>query len=364
MTSVAEQQLASEDYEAIEEAVMETARGRWFLAEYARRHRQADTLTIVSTLERIEKTINRQRKVPDIDRIRLDLADMAEAITRTKQEIFQMKIESEAGGRFAEASNELDAIVSQTEAATETILQNAEKIQELAWTFRENGSDAELCDTLDSAVTEIYTGCSFQDLTGQRTRKVVTVLRYLESRINSMTGIWGLDESGEPVEDVEPQTDEPNQLEILAQAAAAKPEMSRADEQFDPFDQRPDAHLLNGPQLDGRGVDQNEIDDLLRFDVSDDDLAAVDAERALADMEADIFEAPAAATQAEPDVFLPTPVQPVAHPVAVPRAVTIGNVALALEAAPEAEAAPQLQVVPNVDPIAELSAEERKLIFG
>ncbi|MFX8649096.1 hypothetical protein ABTM34_20855, partial [Acinetobacter baumannii] len=82
--------------------------------------------------------------------------------------------ESEAGGRFAEASNELDAIVSQTEAATETILQNAEKIQELAWTFREAGSDEELCDTLDAAVTEIYTGCSFQDLTGQRTRKVVT----------------------------------------------------------------------------------------------------------------------------------------------------------------------------------------------
>ena len=94
--------LAIEDYEAIEAAVMETARGRWFLDEYARRHRQADTLTIVDTLERIERTINRQRKVPDIDRIRLDLADMAEAIIRTKQEIFQMKVESEEGGRFAE----------------------------------------------------------------------------------------------------------------------------------------------------------------------------------------------------------------------------------------------------------------------
>lgn len=366
MTSVAEQQLASEDYEAIEEAVMETARGRWFLAEYARRHRQADTLTIVSTLERIEKTINRQRKVPDIDRIRLDLADMAEAITRTKQEIFQMKIESEAGGRFAEASNELDAIVSQTEAATETILQNAEKIQELAWTFREAGSDEELCDTLDAAVTEIYTGCSFQDLTGQRTRKVVTVLRYLESRINSMTGIWGLDETGEPVEDIEPETatEEPNQLEILAQAAAAKPEVPRADEQFDPFDQRPDAHLLNGPQLDGRGVDQTEIDDLLRFDVSDEDLAAVETERAIAEAEADIFEAPVAAAEAEADVFAPAPSAPVVQPAAPPRPVTMGNVALAVSPELEVEAAPQLQVFPNVDPIAELSAEERKLIFG
>ena len=29
---------------------------------------------------------------------------------------------------------------------------------------------------------QIYTACSFQDLTGQRTGKVVQVLRYLESR--------------------------------------------------------------------------------------------------------------------------------------------------------------------------------------
>ena len=33
------------DYEAIESAVMETARGRWFLAEYARRTPAGPTLT-------------------------------------------------------------------------------------------------------------------------------------------------------------------------------------------------------------------------------------------------------------------------------------------------------------------------------
>ena len=35
--------LGEEDYEAIESAVMETARGRWFLSEFARRNRTADT---------------------------------------------------------------------------------------------------------------------------------------------------------------------------------------------------------------------------------------------------------------------------------------------------------------------------------
>ena len=34
--------IAAQDYEAIEDAVMETARGRWFLKEYARRMRAAE----------------------------------------------------------------------------------------------------------------------------------------------------------------------------------------------------------------------------------------------------------------------------------------------------------------------------------
>ncbi len=35
--------LSDDDFDAIAEAVAETARGRWFLAEFARRNRNADT---------------------------------------------------------------------------------------------------------------------------------------------------------------------------------------------------------------------------------------------------------------------------------------------------------------------------------
>jgi hypothetical protein len=43
-----------EDYEAIEAAVMDTARGRWFLAEFARRNRSADTSLLLTAIERLE----------------------------------------------------------------------------------------------------------------------------------------------------------------------------------------------------------------------------------------------------------------------------------------------------------------------
>ncbi len=49
--------ISESDYEAIEDAVMETARGRWFLKEYARRMRASETASLHAALERIERIV-------------------------------------------------------------------------------------------------------------------------------------------------------------------------------------------------------------------------------------------------------------------------------------------------------------------
>lgn len=220
------------EYTVLEQTLTESDRGRRFLAEYLRRHRSSETNTILDAIGRLERVMHRERTVPDLNRIKLDLADMQEAIERTKREIANIKLEEDDGNRFTNTSSELDAIVTQTERATQDILAAAERIQEQAWTLRENGADDSVCDEIDAKATEIFMACSFQDLTGQRTQKVVQVMRYLESRINLMIGIWGIAEM-------------------------------KAEDTAGPVDTRPDAHLLNGPQLDGKGVKQNEVDDML-----------------------------------------------------------------------------------------------------
>ena len=45
------------DYEAIEAAVMESPRGRWFLGEFARRNRAADTLTLLEAIRKLERGV-------------------------------------------------------------------------------------------------------------------------------------------------------------------------------------------------------------------------------------------------------------------------------------------------------------------
>ena len=47
--------LTPDDYDRIQDAVMETARGRWFLAEFARRVRAGDTQKILEAIHRLER---------------------------------------------------------------------------------------------------------------------------------------------------------------------------------------------------------------------------------------------------------------------------------------------------------------------
>lgn len=229
-TNLAPPPLSAADYEAIEAAVMETARGRWFLVEYARRNRHADTAMLLGALERLENVIRTETVLPSADRVRFGLLEMAKAIARTKAEIAAIKPDT-TPGRIEEASEELDSIVQATERATSDILAAAEQIQEIAWTLREQGHKPETCDLLDDQATDIYTACSFQDLTGQRTRKVIGVLHYLESRINAMIEIWGL----------EPPA---------AATAPSYPTPPEGDA----------AALLSGPANPGDGLDQADID--------------------------------------------------------------------------------------------------------
>ena len=55
--------LASEDFDAIQEAVMETPRGRWFLDQFATRLRAAETAQLTAGLHRLEKAVSANHEV-------------------------------------------------------------------------------------------------------------------------------------------------------------------------------------------------------------------------------------------------------------------------------------------------------------
>jgi chemotaxis protein CheZ len=219
-------------YAAIEAALSQHARGRWFLAEYARRNRTVDTQMLLEAITKLELAVLRPQRQQESGGVLAELVAMSEAIARTRREIAQITPARKLDAHLTNATEELDNVVGATEAATSEILQAAEEIQEVAWTLRERGNEVELCDMLDQRATEIYTACSFQDITGQRTAKVVQTLRFIEQRINAMIEIWGVDD-------------------IVPRLAAIE---SMAEE---------DQHLLDGPQRGGHALKQDDVDLML-----------------------------------------------------------------------------------------------------
>ena len=227
--SPAKSPLSEADFEAIAAAVNETERGRWFLTEYARRNRHSDTRQVLEAIEKLQNSMAGRASASPSESIRSTIFDMSRAIARTKAEIAAIKPSEDSLGKIGDATVELDAIVSTTEQATSEILAAAENVQEIAWTLREQGLDAGVCDQLDALMTQTYTACSFQDLTGQRIRKIVNVLNFLEARVEAMNLIWGKHET--PAETAEPPSME--------------------------------ASLLNGPALPGMGLEQPSVDELI-----------------------------------------------------------------------------------------------------
>jgi chemotaxis regulatin CheY-phosphate phosphatase CheZ len=182
-------------FEQIEAAVMETERGRWFLNEYARRNRHAETESILDAIDKLSRNMNTRPMLIGTDQLHRDILDMARAILRTEKEIRAMRGRDGGTVQFAAASETLDAVIGTTEQATSAILSAAERVQEQAWTMREQGEDPQICDHLDRSATEIYTACSFQDLTAQRIAKAVETLKFLDQRIRTLVDAAGLSDA-------------------------------------------------------------------------------------------------------------------------------------------------------------------------
>ena len=145
---------------------------------------------------------------PPGHRIRLGLLEMAKSIARTKAEIAEIRSGRERRNKFGEAVGVLDPMIRATEDATSDILAVAEQVQEIASTLGEQGLHAESCDVLDSSAKAIYLACSFRDLTGEHTRKVIQALGHLEGRINAMIDVCGPEETA--AGDADGQSDSTN----------------------------------------------------------------------------------------------------------------------------------------------------------
>ncbi|MBF0333374.1 MAG: protein phosphatase CheZ [Alphaproteobacteria bacterium] len=138
---------------------------------------------------------------------------------------------------FGQMADLLDAIVENTEHASNTIMAAAEDIDKLVGQTKKLVKDPKavaLLDKINERGASLFEACSFQDLTGQRINKVVGSIKFVEGRVNSLIRMWGRHELEKVVEEI------------------------KAEEK--PVDA--DKALLHGPQRTGVACDQSAVDQI------------------------------------------------------------------------------------------------------
>jgi hypothetical protein len=136
---------SEQDYDAISEAFMETSRGRWFLGEYAKRNRNADTRMVLDAVAKIEQSLAAQKQpepepVPD--------TGLSDAIAAIKAALSEARVAAAAA---------IDGLALEQHLAP--VRKGARVIREISWRWREIGADGRICDLLDSQVSAIEASC-------------------------------------------------------------------------------------------------------------------------------------------------------------------------------------------------------------
>ena len=185
----------------------------------------------------------------DVSRITLaGLAKITKELDEFHKELsarFQPALENMAQKDLPEASDHLNAVVDATETAATKIMDVLEDMQleqekvQTALDTLTNHPAAENLDTIQEAkgsmafcqngIITIFEELSFQDLTGQRIRRIVKLVQNVDEKVRDI-------------------------LAALGQLPAAEPDAPSPTEQKE---------SLKGPQKPGEGLDQSAIDALL-----------------------------------------------------------------------------------------------------
>jgi chemotaxis protein CheZ len=205
------------------------------LAAIRARYPQAEPEVVAEVVRAVLSTMTGDLTAHETSLL-VEVEELGRTIARARAEIAALRVDDITASQIPSATDELDAIVDHTAAATHTILECCETLDRAAEELTGEAGAASAdgaCATgfrLQDATTRIYEACSFQDITGQRITKVVATLKAIDAKVLHMVDTFG------------------------RRSGTLEPEATTPP---------PGPDLLNGPQLPAAAMDQSDIDRLL-----------------------------------------------------------------------------------------------------
>lgn len=160
-----------EDFDSVQQAVLQTERGRWFLDEFARRNRQADTALVLRELDRMQHALGAiaPEENPEADVLAAIGAEVAALRPRKPGPVAQ---------RLGDA---IERNLEEVSYALSTILT---VVGRLSMAMQREGEKPLAADELQKAIGEIEWACAFRDAFEERSETAGELVNEIDERLD------------------------------------------------------------------------------------------------------------------------------------------------------------------------------------
>lgn len=156
------------EYRAIEAALLESARGRWFLAEHGRRARRLDSALLEDAIGRLQTSLRQPPAL--LGQLRAEIETLRAHLTDTRATM------------LAKASPEASAEGQEPHQ----ILKAAEEIHDIAWQLQANPFDPKGCEEIARNAGRLYVLSQSHAIESARTLKTAHAIDAAANRLDAM----------------------------------------------------------------------------------------------------------------------------------------------------------------------------------
>ena len=180
------------EYSEIERALLESARGRWFLAEHGRRARRLDSAALQDAIGKLQSSL---RDPPALlGQLRNEVVGLQSLLQETRAVLIKKPTQSVSNGANPQAA--LPA------SGPDGILAAAEGIHELAWSLHAREISVDTCEKIARQASNIYALSVRHAAESERVQQLTAALDGALARLDGLLETIGfeaqLDEFSRP----------------------------------------------------------------------------------------------------------------------------------------------------------------------
>lgn len=210
------------EYKAIEQTLLESPRGRWFLSEHGRRARRLDSLTLHDAISKLQSSL---REPPALlGQLRTEIESLQGLLRATRDALVARQTAVRQNAADATPADE-----APDKPSAAHILSVAESIHELAWDLQAQDINVGAAEQIARQASQMYALSHRHAVESERVRTLTEALDGALLRLDGLLETVALEaqfDTYNPVPDDEPtpMPDEPSDMpDALGSAPDANP---------------------------------------------------------------------------------------------------------------------------------------------